>query len=65
MKKNLNYSPDLAPSDNHLSRSMAQCILGRNFSNIEEVEIDVQEFFASKSKEWFCSGIAPTNNVAF
>ena len=45
------YSPDLASSDYHLFISMAQYLHGRKFSNIEEVEIGVQEFFASKPKE--------------
>ena len=36
---------------------MAHFLRGRKFSNIEEVEIDVQEFFPLKCKEWFCFGI--------
>ena len=51
------YSPDLAPSDFHLFRSMAHFLRGRNFNNIEEVEIGCREFFHSKDKEWYRSGI--------
>lgn len=51
------YSPDLAPSDYHLFRSMAHFLRGRQFENVEEVENGCHEFFASKSKEWYRHGI--------
>lgn len=47
------FSPDLAPSDYYLFRSMAQFFRGRNFQSIEEVDTAVTEFFASKNKDWF------------
>ena len=51
------YSPDLAPSDYHLFRSMAHFLRGRNFQNIQEVENACREFFGSKDKDWYRHGI--------
>jgi histone-lysine N-methyltransferase SETMAR len=51
------YSPDLAPSDYHLFRSMAHFLRGRTFKNVEEVETGVRDFFASKQPEWYRAGI--------
>ena len=51
------YSPDLAPSDYHLFRSMAHFLRGRSFNNLGEVENGCREFFASKNKEWYRGGI--------
>jgi len=51
------YSPDLAPSDYHLFRSMAHFFSGKSFNTIAEVEIGVQEFFSSKPTEWYREGI--------
>ncbi|GBO46918.1 hypothetical protein AVEN_195903-1, partial [Araneus ventricosus] len=44
------YSPNLAPFDYHMFRSMASFFLGRSFYNIDELELDL---YASKSKEWY------------
>lgn len=51
------YSPDLAPSDYYLFRSMAHFLRGRDFTNIREVETGIREFFASKEPEWYRHGI--------
>lgn len=51
------YSPDLAPSDYHLFRSMAHFLRGRCYENEAEVETGCREFFASKTAEWYCRGI--------
>ena len=51
------YSPDLAPSDYYLFRSMAHYLQGRRFDNVEEVEAGITTFFSSKSKEWYMRGI--------
>jgi hypothetical protein len=47
------FSPDLEPSDYYLFRSMAQFHLGKKFQSVADVEVAVEEFFASKYKEWF------------
>lgn len=51
------YSPDLAPSDYHLFRSMAHFLRGRRFDNDEQVEEACREFFASKQPAWYRHGI--------
>jgi histone-lysine N-methyltransferase SETMAR len=47
------FSPDLEPSDYHLFRSMAQFLRAKKFQSVAYVEVAVEEFFASKDKEWF------------
>ena len=42
------YSPDLAPSDYHLFRTIDHFLRARNFENIEVVEVGLTEFFAKK-----------------
>ena len=50
------YSPDLAPSDFHLFRSMAHFLRGRSFGNLDEIETGCREFFASHDKAWYRRG---------
>ena len=47
------YSPDVAPSDYSLFRSMPHFMKGRRFESFDEVEEACQEFFDSKPKEWY------------
>ena len=47
------YSPDLAPLDYHLFRSMAHLLPGSNFENIEAVEMSLTEFLASRTRDWY------------
>lgn len=56
------YSPDLAPSDYHLFRSMAHFLRGRRFVNINDVENGCHEFFDSKSPQWYRKGIEQLAN---
>lgn len=51
------YSPDLAPSDYYLFRSMAHFLRGRCFANDDEVRSGCQEFFESKEPGWYRKGI--------
>ncbi|WP_370716210.1 hypothetical protein [Sphingomonas sp. IW22] len=51
------YSPDLAPSDFHLFRSLAHFLQGRCFTSEEGLKNDMMEFFASKSPDWYRHGI--------
>jgi histone-lysine N-methyltransferase SETMAR len=47
------FIPDLEPSDYYLFRSMAQFLRGKMFQSVADTEDAVEEFFASKDKEWF------------
>lgn len=51
------YSPDLAPSDYHLFLSMANSFKGRKFNNRTEVQRALDDFFESKSPEFWVDGI--------
>jgi histone-lysine N-methyltransferase SETMAR len=44
------FSPDLEPSDYYLFRSMAQFLRGKTFQSVADVEVAVEEFFASKDR---------------
>lgn len=51
------YSPDLAPSDYHLFRSMTNDLRGRRFVDEDHLKKYIQEFFDSKPKSFYESGI--------
>ena len=51
------YSPDIAPSDYHLFRSMRSGLLEQEFKEFEEVENWVTDWIASKPPEFFYDGI--------
>ena len=51
------YSPDLAPSDFHLFRSLPNALRGVSFNNNEEVKMWLDEFFESKPTDFYCRGV--------
>lgn len=51
------YSPDLAPSDYHLFRSMQHSLAEKKFKNRDEIQIWVSNFFESQPVEFFKKGI--------
>ena len=51
------YSPDLAPSDYHIFRSMAPFLVCRKFNNEEDIKMGCREFFASKDENWYYNGL--------
>ena len=51
------YSPDLAPSDYHLFRSMQHFLEEKKFKNSEEVKIWVSSYFDSRPAGFFADGI--------
>lgn len=51
------YSPDLAPTDFHLFRSMSNHLSGLKFENEEAIATWIKEFFDQKSPRFFKRGI--------
>jgi histone-lysine N-methyltransferase SETMAR len=47
------FSPDLAPLEYYLFRSMTQFLCGKKFQSVEDLEVAVEELFASKDTDWF------------
>ncbi|KZC13194.1 Histone-lysine N-methyltransferase SETMAR, partial [Dufourea novaeangliae] len=42
------YSPDPAPSDFHLFRSLQNSLNGKNFNSLVEIKNHIEKFFAEK-----------------
>ncbi|EZA62154.1 Histone-lysine N-methyltransferase SETMAR, partial [Ooceraea biroi] len=51
------YSPDLAPSDFHLFRSLQNSLNGKNFTSLEACKQHPQEFFTQNTGKFWEDGI--------
>ena len=51
------YSPDLAPSDYHLFLALDNHMRNRQFQTREELERELNQFFSSKTKDFYKNGI--------
>jgi [histone H3]-lysine36 N-dimethyltransferase SETMAR len=51
------YSPDMAPSDYHLFRSLQHHLSGQEFEDEEDVKQAITSFIASKTTDFFKRGI--------
>jgi hypothetical protein len=51
------YSPDLAPSDYHLFRSLSNNLRGVSFNNDAELQNWLDDFFTAKLADFFNHGI--------
>jgi len=49
----LPYSPDIAPSDFHLFRSLQNSLIGKNFTSLEDCKKHLEEFFAYKTRKFW------------
>lgn len=52
------YSPDIAPSDYYLFRSLQNNLTNMNFNNEDHVRAHIQSFFDSKPRAFYSAGIA-------
>ena len=51
------YSPDLAPSDYHLFRSLEHSLRNKSFANPQDVKKHLDSFFESKPASFYREGI--------
>ena len=51
------YSPDLAPSDYHLFRSLVHSLRDKSFSNDDDLKNHLDEYFESKPQSFYRDGI--------
>ena len=51
------YSPDMAPSDFHLFRSLQHFLLGKRLTFVSDVLNNLDKFFEAKSEEFYRRGI--------
>ena len=56
------YSPDLAPSDYHLFRSLRNHLVKKQFDDQAQLKSDVENFFSSLSRKFFEDGILDLPN---
>ena len=52
------YSPDLAPSDYHLFRSLQHFLRGKEFRTMDEIKENISRYFASKPPGFYVKGIS-------
>ena len=51
------YSPDIAPLDFHLFRSLQNSLNEKNFDSLEDCNRHLEQFFAQKDKKFWENGI--------
>ena len=51
------YSPDLAPSDYHLFRSLEHSLRNKSFADPQQVKKHLDSFFESKPASFYKEGI--------
>ena len=51
------YSPDLAPTDFHLFRSLSNYLKKLNFDNSNHLKMTLDTFFINKTPEFYDSGV--------
>lgn len=56
------YSPDIAPSDYHLFRSLQNSLDGKEFKSLEDIENHLEKYFSQQPTEFFTDGIMKLPN---
>ena len=56
------YSPDIAPSDYYLFRSLQHFLSGKKFDSRDVIHSAIGQFFVSKTPEFYRSGIEDLPN---
>ena len=51
------YSPDLAPTDYHLFRSLSNFLREKSFDDVDNLKSDIDFFFQSKSTDFYAKDI--------
>jgi [histone H3]-lysine36 N-dimethyltransferase SETMAR len=51
------YSPDIAPSDYYLFRSLEHFLRGKKYKDMDDIKIGLLEFFGQKTPSWYEEGI--------
>ena len=51
------YSPDMAPSDYHLFRSLQNSLDGKEYRSLEDVKIHLDKYFSQQPRQFFSDGI--------
>ena len=51
------YSPDLAPTDYHLFRSLSNNLAEKNFDDDNDLKMSLTNFFSQKSQDFYEPGI--------
>jgi histone-lysine N-methyltransferase SETMAR len=51
------YSPDIAPSDYHLFRSLKNFLRSKTYSNFNDLKSDLELFFESQTPAFWAEGI--------
>jgi len=51
------YSPDIAPSDFHLFRSLQNSLIGKNFTSLKDCKKHFEKFFVCKTRKFWENGI--------
>ena len=47
------YSPDLAPSNYYLFSAMKSAIRGKNYNNVADIQLDINNWIESKDTKFF------------
>lgn len=51
------YSPDLAPSDYHLFRSLSNHLMNKKYDDFNHLKNDISSFFSKKTPDFYANGI--------